>query len=357
VAPAGATLCLDSGNYPRFAIGGQARTSYLTIRAGDGQTPVVDGFAITRSSFIRVEGLRLTGDWSVQIADHLDIAANDFDTSHGSIRALKQSMIRDNQIHNLQSAGDEYVGAGLWINSYSGTGELGATNPSNGLDGLEIKGNSFWSICSDAIQVGGGDWNGTKNVMIDGNDFFDIAARCDPAAHSDSIQLIGGRDMTIRNNRFEQVQNACMWKDDRLEGITLVENNLMIASSNTYGGTGIMCQIWDAANLVFRNNTVVKPVPCCFQSLMLRTMQPGAKTAIVDNNALSEGISAELGWTVIDRNNIKGMSIVDMFDALWNPKPGSSLVGAANANAPATDRLGRPRVGSADVGAQELQQG
>ena len=354
-APAGATLCLASGSYSYFTINDQRRTSYLTIRAGDGQSPVVAGFTITNSSYIRIQGLRVTDGWGVRIANNLDIVGNDFDGSHGNVRALKHSTIRDNQIHDIQSSGDEYVGAGIWINSYAATGALGPTNPLNGLDGLVIKGNSFRSICSDALQIGGGDDNGTKNVTIDGNDFFDIAGRCDPTAHSDAIQMIGGRDMTVRNNRFEQVQNACMWKDDRLEGTTLVENNLMIASSNTYGGTGIMCQIWDAANLVFRNNTVIKPVSCCYQSLMFRTMMSGSKTAVVENNALSEGFYAEPGWTTTSRNNVTGMSIASMFDSVWTAMPGSALVDAANANAPATDRLGRPRVGAPDVGAQELQ--
>ena len=357
-APAGATVCAASGTYGHFTVTGVHRSSDTTIQPAPGATVNVAGFTLVDDTHLKITGLHVTDDWGGRILDNVTISGNDFDGSHGNIRAMKHSLIGNNQIHDIQTSQDEYLGAGLWINSYAGS-QLGPGDPHNGLDGLTIKGNTFSHICSDGIQVGGGNYNGTRNVTIDRNSFDDIAGRCDPAAHSDSIQLLGGTDMSIINNRFEHVQDACMFKDDRLEGTTLVQNNLMIASSDTYGGTGIMCQIWDAANVVFRNNTISKQAG--FQSLLFRTQEGGAKTALVENNALSEGPSAEPGITVTDRNNYEktssctGSACALPVDANYDPTAGGPLVDAANANAVATDRLGRARNGVPDLGAQERQ--
>ena len=346
----GAVVCVRAGFYGAFTIDGRRLSGTMTIQASPGETPAVGGFTITNSSGIAVRGLRVTGDWGLRIVENMTIARNDFDGSHGNLRAVKRSVIEANQIHDLQTSGDEYVGAGLWINSYDGSGQLGPSNPDNGLDGLVIRGNSFARICSDAIQIGGGQHNGTKNVTIEGNTFERIAGECDPSAHADSIQLLGGAGISIVGNTFTRVQNACMFKDDRLDDL-LVQNNLMVMSDDTPGGTGIMCQIWDGFNTKVINNTVVAPKKCCLTGFMLRN----SGSAIVASNFFTT-YSVERAVKAVERNNVIGdLSALDT--TTFDPIAGGQLVDRGSADSPPLDRLGRPRYGAPDIGAQELQPG
>ena len=346
----GAVVCVRGGSYGDFTIDGRRLRDTLTIKASPGEKPAVSGFTITNSSGIVVRGLRVTSDWGLRVVENLTIADNDFAGSHGNLRAVKRSLIEANQIHDLQTSGDEYVGAGLWINSYDGSGQMGTSNPDNGLDGLVIRGNRFAHICSDAIQIGGGQDNGTKNVAIEGNTFERIAGECDPSAHADSIQLLGGAAISIVANTFTHVQNACMFKDDRLDDL-LVQNNLMVMSDDTPGGTGIMCQIWDGFNTKVINNTVVAPKKCCLTGFMLRN----SGNALVANNFFTS-YTVESAVNAVERSNVVGkLSALDT--TTFDPIAGGPLVDRGNAESPPLDRLGRPRYGAPDIGAQELQSG
>jgi len=236
----------------------------------------------------------------------------------------------------------------MWVNSY-----ITATDPDNGLQGLVIRGNTFRNIPEDGIQMGGGNFYGTRNVLIEGNT-FDTVRAVSSAAHSDSIQIIGGDRITVRANTFRHVQNACMWGDDDLTN-SVVENNLMIGDTDTQGGTGILCQIWDAPNLVVRNNTIIQYGT--YPGLLLRS----SGSALVENNIVNK-YSWESGVTVTNKNNLTVPTNYGFVGDFELPA-GSAAIDAANDDAPATDRLGRSRwddpsaanAGSeaADIGANE----
>ena len=283
-------------------------------------------------------------------SNHLEISNSQFSGRGLMIRGVKDSLISGNTIADIIDGTAAPAGYGMWINSY-----ITPTDVDNGLTGLVIRGNTFHNIPEDGIQMGGGNDYGTKNVLIEGN-LFDTIGAVSASAHADSIQIIGGDRITVRGNTFRHVQNACMWGDDRLTN-SVVENNLMIGDTDARSGVGILCQIWDADNLIVRNNTVIQYGT--YPGFMLR----GTGTALVENNLLNK-YDVESGVKATNTNNLMvptNYGFVGDFELPAN----STAIDAANDDAPATDRLGRSRadnpsvdnVGTqaADIGANERQ--
>ena len=348
-------LCLASGNYGALSIRDKKRSSYLTIQPAPGATVTLKPFYFNNTSYFRITGVSVpatSSDDTTQLwkSNHLEISNSDFSVHGLLIRGVKDSLIANNQIRDITDGTSAPAGYGMWINSY-----ITPTDVDNGLTGLVIRGNTFHNIPEDGIQMGGGNDYGTKNVLIE-NNTFDTVGATSSTAHSDSIQIIGGDRITVRGNTFRHVQNACMWKDDRLTN-SVVENNLMIGDTDARSGVGILCQIWDADNLVVRNNTIIQYGT--YPGLMLRS----SGSAVVENNLMNK-YDVESGVSATNRNNLMVSSSYGFVGNFELPA-GSAAIDAANDNAPATDRLGRSRVDdpssanvgskAADIGANERQ--
>ena len=353
-APDGAVLCLTSGSYGPLSIRNSKRADYLTIQPAPGASVTLRPFYLNTTSYYRITGFAVpgAGDDTTQLwkSNHLEISGNVFSTHGLLIRGVKDSLIGGNTISDIADGASAPAGYGMWVNSY-----ISPTDPDNGLTGLVIRGNTFHNIPEDGIQLGGGNDYGTANVLIEGNRFDTIGATSS-AAHSDSIQIIGGDRITVRGNTFRHVQDACMWGDDTLSN-SVVENNLMIGDTDARSGVGILCQIWDAPNLVVRNNTIIQYGT--YPGLMLR----GSGSAVVENNLFNK-YDVESGVSVTSRNNLEVPASYGFVGDFELPA-GSAAIDAANDNAPAIDRLGRGRVdipsarnaggGAADIGANERQ--
>jgi hypothetical protein len=352
-APDGSVLCLASGSYGALSVRDKKRSSYLTIQPAPGASVSLKPFYFNNTSYFRITGVSVpatSSDDTTQLwkSNHLEISNSRFSTHGILIRGVKDSLISGNTITDIADGSAAPAGYGMWINSY-----ITPTDPDNGLTGLVIRGNTFHNIPEDGIQMGGGNDYGTKNVLIE-NNMFDTIGATSSTAHSDSIQIIGGDRITVRANTFRHVQNACMWKDDQLTN-SVVENNLMIGDTDARSGVGILCQIWDATNLVVRNNTIIQYGT--YPGLMLRS----SGSALVENNLMNK-YDTESGVSVTNKNNLMvptGYGFVGDFEL----PAGSAAIDAANDDAPATDRLGRPRVDNtsianaasrgADIGANE----
>jgi acetyltransferase-like isoleucine patch superfamily enzyme len=354
-APDGAVLCLATGNYGRLSITGKKRAGYLTIRPATAATVSMKPFYFNNTSYFRITGISIpaiASDDTTQLwkSNHMELSNLDFSGRGLLMRGVKDSLIANNTIRNIIDGTSAPEGYGIWVNSY-----ITPTDPENGLTGLVIRGNSFYDIPEDGIQMGGGQFYGTKNVLIEANSFDTIGATSS-TAHSDAIQIIGGDRITVRANTFRHVQNACMFKDDTLSN-SVVENNLMIGDTDARSGVGILCQIWDAPNLTIRNNTIMQYGT--YPGMMLRN----SGSAIIENNLMNK-YTVESGVSATMRNNlIVGANYA--FTGDFELPAGSAAIDAANDNAPATDRLGRARVDAAgstnagsraaDIGAHERQ--
>ena len=352
-APDGSVLCLASGNYGVLTIRDKKRASYLTIQPAPGASVTLKPFYLNNTSYFRFTGLSVpatSSDDTTQLwkSNHLEVSNSQFSGRGLMIRGVKDSLISGNAITDIIDGSAAPAGYGMWINSY-----ISPTDVDNGLTGLVIRGNTFHNIPEDGIQLGGGPDYGTKNVLIEGNLFDTIGAVSD-TAHADSIQIIGGDRITVRGNTFRHVQNACMWGDDTLSN-SVVENNLMIGDTDARNGVGILCQIWDATNLVVRNNTIIQYGT--YPGFMLR----GSGSALVENNLMNK-YDVQTGIAVTNRNNLEVPTTYGFVGDFELPA-GSAAIDAANDDSPSTDRLGRTRwddvtainIGShaADIGANE----
>jgi hypothetical protein len=342
-AGAGQTICLDAGTYGHFEIKNRVLSDYLTVEPSSGASvSFSDGFLIQGSSHIRLQGLVVHGAGyynSVFTSDNIQVLDSDFSNDGFTIRATKNSLFKGNNIHDIADATAAPGGYGMWVNSYYCCNST-VLNATDGLDGLVIEDNTFHNIPEDGIQLGGGPTHHTRDVTIKGNT-FDTVSAISTTAHSDSIQIIGGDNITVADNTFRHVQDACMFKDDTLSNST-VENNLMVGDTDARSGVGILCQIWDATNLTVLNNTVWQYGT--YPALMLRH----SGSAVVENNISNKGITVETGVTASQSNNIIDPSF--KFNAGGFTLPaGSPAIDAASTHAPSTDILGNSRYDNTSV--------
>ena len=290
----GEIVCLESGTYRRQTLADNTRRSYETFQPAPGANVTLGGFELSNYAYVRFRNFtgdsRITGGNGLIASDHIQLINNTITGGEDAllIRATKHSLIQRNRMRGFSSPCDASAPAGyvMWINSY-----YGDASPENGLQGLVIDRNDIGgNQGQDGIQLGGGPDYGTEDVAITGNHFHDLYARRSCSSdHADSIQVIGGRRITVRGNTFRRVQNACLWGDDVLTD-AVVEDNLMIGDRGVPGGVGNFCQIFDAEHLTFRNNTVVRvPGATWLNGLLLRSSgKAGSPSARIENNVLQD---------------------------------------------------------------------
>jgi hypothetical protein len=358
-AAAGAVLCLASGSYGRITVNNSSRTAYATVQPAPGASVTLAGISLQDSSYLRFQALTFvqTMATSVVQSNHIQFLVDDVSGQGFMIRATQESLWQDDVVHDITrtpgaAAPDGY---GFWLNSYSCC-NVNAFNSTDGLDGDIFVGNTLNHIPQDGMQFGGGQLHHTENITIAANTFENIAAAscCTSTDHSDSIQIIGGTSITVEDNYFHDVQDACMFKDDTLTNL-VYENNLALDSPGVPGGAGILCQIWDAQNAKIINNTFWRVSGAGLTGFMLRSSGGvSGLSADVENNVLAAGsYQYEPGYHVTEAANYVGAN--PGWDANYIPLSGSPLIGKATAAAPAGDRVGVQRTAPADIGAMEHQ--
>jgi hypothetical protein len=251
-APAGSTVLVRAGSYSRLQISGQSRASKVTLKAYPGETASLPGgFYIYNSSNFRLEGFRVTAGLASRsesdISDHIDIVGNEFTTQGMLLKAPKDTLVEDNHIHDLQR---QTPNPSSWGNNCDGCG-IGTTGYYNGgaqdnTVNLTIRGNVIRRLPMDAITVGGGA-SRVYGVLIAGNE-VGYARRVNTLDHTDGIQLIGGNDITIRDNFIHNGDDAMYIGDDWHRKLT-IENNLLVSG----GGCLVMMKMTPGARVI--NNT------------------------------------------------------------------------------------------------------
>lgn len=220
----------------------------VTVGVYPGERAILSGVAIEGSSGLRLRGFRVespSGPSSVVGSQRISIVANDFSGGGLVLRAVRETTVARNQIHDVRRPpGDEGIeGYGIWAN-----GSLDGTRK-GGIDHLLIRGNVFRNIPQDGVQIGGGT-DLVRHVTIEGND-FGFVRRAVESDHSDPIQVLGGRDIVIRSNRFHDSEDALIVKDDVTTGL-VVENNRMVG----WRGGCIQAQLWNTPGARVVHNTI-----------------------------------------------------------------------------------------------------
>ncbi len=247
-APSGSEIAARRGAYPLLSLTNIDHPRAVTIGVYPGEQAVLAGIAIAGSSGVRLRGFRVrspSGPSSVVGSRRISILANDFSGGGLVLRAVRDTTIARNRIHDLRRPpGDEGIeGYGIWAN-----GSLDGTRK-GGIDRLLIRGNVFRNIPQDGVQLGGGT-DLVRRVTIEGND-FGFVRRAVETDHSDPIQVLGGRDIVIRSNRFHDSEDALIVKDDITTGL-VVENNRMVG----WRGGCIQAQLWNTPGARVVRNTI-----------------------------------------------------------------------------------------------------
>jgi thrombospondin type 3 repeat protein len=243
----GTVLCLPGGDYPYLNLNGVQKNNWVTIRPADGQSAAIDGAILQNVRFLRFAGLRFTDEVGVtpEGAD-LEFVSNNI-TGPGGIylfgdyrigKKIARVSIAWNNIHDIDYTGTQNSGYG---NGITGIGDTEA---------VTVTDNTIKSVGGDYIQGAG-----LTNWVVDHNTFLgpSLVSR-HPTEHQDLWQIFGGgTNVTFTNNvaRNTGTHESLLFQEGMFTNVR-IENNLFDHDSRGY-----TCQLYNAAGMVFRYNTVV----------------------------------------------------------------------------------------------------
>lgn len=340
LAPAGARVGVRGGSYPALTVRwDRRRSSHLTLAAVGGEVANLAAFKAEGTGFIRLEGFRISGGVTLQAGTHdIQIVGNDLSGSGIYMRSARNHLIEGNYIHDL--APDR---AGLMAQGYSVDPATGGTR------NLTIRRNHFARMSYDAIAL----FYEATDVLIEGNEIEQVRVRAGSSLHVDSMQIMYGRNITVRGNFVHDSTHGLIAKAGATEGLT-IENNVFARLDSA------AMNLWDAPGVRIVNNTVWDT----HSGVLLRDdpAVPATTSATVASNVLDnlESPAAHLAYedyNLIARNLVPSNAPRGPHDLLGDPRfispttldyrlaAGSPAIDAAMSDlSPALDRAGRGRV-------------
>lgn len=216
-APSGTTVLVRRGSYPRLSVQGVRKTRFVTLRSAPGETATLHSFTLTNSSYLRFQGLRISGRSNLIFFgnDHIDMVGNDL-TVATQVRPSTNLRFERNRIHDLPGPpGKPEDGVGLWIV----TGEQGPIRD------VLIRGNRFARLPNDAI------FTDADRVRVERNTFEHIESPSNDWAHADVFQGMGANDVTIRGNFARDNDSGILNTIARVHGWK-IENNVFLRSES-----------------------------------------------------------------------------------------------------------------------------
>jgi len=270
-APDGSTICLASGRYPFIHVVGAAHASYVTLRSAPGATATLtEGMEVANSSFLRVEGLHLSGapagidmrdspgypgsrDYQL-IDDTFEDDAYGIALDGAGAGPIKDVLIERDVMRNI-----DWAGAGCRAGYADGQAVTLEDS-----EGVTITHNSFKEVSWHFIQGGGA---GPEGVTVEHNLFEGpIPASRRACTHLNVWQIFaGGENNTFANNivRGEPGNPASitplLFETETSSGKctgtmsnTTVSNNLFVYADAAYS-----IQIMTTHGLTVKDNTVV----------------------------------------------------------------------------------------------------
>lgn len=324
-APSGSTVTVRQATYPTLSVdGGPSRDAYLNFVAGKGEQPSII-LSLEDTSYLSFEGFKLRyATWLTRV-DHIRLRGNEITPNGVVVRTGSFLDFEDNNFHDIESSPNSTIG-GYAIRL--------ATGPNSD---VRVVGNRFDRITADGVQAGS-----TTRLLIEDNEFSRVNGWDDPTEHSDAVQFSGTvTDATIRKNWIRNSNKGVIAKDAVFRGL-VIENNLIhdtLQGLNLYDTPGariVNNTIWNASTFGLRLRSLV-----------------GQQGGIVLANNIIQNSQAASTFLAVDVANLVDGS--PLFGPGYELTADSPAVNAASAQyAPATDGLGRARVGEPDLGAREF---
>ena len=274
IAVAGDTITVRAGTYNekiRFASSGNADSGYITLRAFEGETPILSGLNVSGIDMVLIEDRSYVKLIGFEIRDNLGVDDGSGVRITGSGSHIE---IRDNKIHEIR-----------------------------GIDamGITVYGTSTSAPISD--------------LTIDGNEIFDS----DPA-ESEALTLNGNiQSFTVTNNTVHDVNNIAI---DFIGGEIdinpvfvprdgLVSGNRVYRSRANYGGGfGAGIYVDGAMDIIIENNVVSESD----LGIEIGAENPGVTSGItVRNNLIFNNDKAGLvfGGFDADRGRVRSSSFTN----------------------------------------------
>ena len=205
-----------------------------------------------------------------------------------------------------------------------------------------VRGNLIDRIPLDGIYIGS-----TDDLLIEQNEITHVyPERC--GDHSDSIQWVAARGVTIRRNWFHDSTHGLQvhGPNNTFRENGRIENNLMT------GITSIGFNLYSVDGLAIVNNTVWDTGNVAVR-ISSEADDPTQMHATIRNNLFEEYSNTCGDCVETEQRNIVGGN--PRFASSYELRPSSPAVDAGTTlDAPAVDRLGRRRDSLPDVGAQEV---
>jgi hypothetical protein len=241
LAPSGSTVLVRGASYPEAQITGRSKLTSVTFKPFGTEQPVLDGLVLNASNGFRFQGLRITDQTLFDGVSRIELVGNDISPHGVDIRASRELVFTDNDIHDLTMEIDPATGR--CVPPRCGYG----FRIRDGVD-FTFRGNLFSDIPADGIQSGD-----ARNYLIEGNEFERISAFIDPNEHSDSIQFYrGSSNVQLRGNYFHDTRGPLLFPTFGTQGHTnLVIVNNLIVDQRDWG-----LKASDAPDMLLANNTV-----------------------------------------------------------------------------------------------------
>jgi hypothetical protein len=342
-APAGSTVVVRRGSYPGIDFTrGLGRGGQLTVRAAEGEQPVVAGFTAKGASGLRVEGVRITGGVTILDSSGIDVVGNDVSPRGITVRPGSSDIqIVANRIHDLSYLPDQ-MNSGYGVLLSGGGGGIG---------GVTVRDNRIGGIPVDGIQV-----TSVSNLNIVGNRIGPVRKPPGSGVHSDAIQLLGARHVRIDSNLIHDTGHGLMNTDNPVYGLT-VANNVF---ARVVSGYGTLLQLAPGATLV--NNT--------YWATRYGVLFRGSATGIrLENNILDRFSSGRSRLRAVDHNIVQSGPRFGPHDSGahplfrnphrldFRPRAGAPQIDAGGSGGTRRDMFGRRRLGGSDIGAVEYLAG
>jgi hypothetical protein len=343
-APPDSVVLVRQANLPRLDLDGERRAALVTFAPVSGEQVVLDDLDFSDSSFVRVEGFRVTGRVDVDSGSH-------------HIYIVGSSL----QGVNLTAGVDDVLIERNLISSPSGT----AVNLSSDLSrppitDIGIRGNRFDDIAVDAIQA-----KNFRNLLVEGNEFTGVR-RKGAGAHPDVFQSVfGGSNLVIRGNWLHDYEaQGIFLAGDQVTGV-LLENNLIEESDGPY----VEVTLGKTTNVALVNNTVIGLTRggaaarnVVLKNNVLRRLDLGSQAAMYeDYNLVWEGdargrndIRAAPRFVNAGAGNYELSADSPAVDAaISDGAPGFDLIGRLRVDDPVAPNRGLGPVDYFDMGALE----
>jgi parallel beta helix pectate lyase-like protein len=242
-APDGSVVRVRAGAYPELDTSARP-TRRITFRPHRGEHPSIGGLSLDGARNLRFERFRITGITTLTLTRGIQLVRGEHTPEGIMLRGAANTLIQGNHIHDLRrdqsscpSPPEAGSGYALWLVGYSDQRGVGNV----------IRGNRIARIPNDALQTGSND-----DLLFKRNEVTGVHGGCD-GDHADSLQIVEGRRITLRDNWFHHSVHGLMVNGhgDTVRAALRIENNLIHDIDGSFG-----MNLYNVDGLLIHGNTV-----------------------------------------------------------------------------------------------------